>query len=410
MGSNVFLGSCRFVLPHHSLSSVTKAGVQVPVWSNLDDAERQNVLVELRTWLGDQQHVLDDPAPLDFMDVYVGPFARTTRLLTSLGKKVVRLGFSWGQDFRKGRDILLSCFLIQVLLPKHVWAAFPCTAWGAWSRLNAFRSNAVERRRKEAAAQLDHVGLMAAIQADAKRFFTAENPLVSKAWARPELKILTKPPFHKTRLDQCTVGLTGPGGNLMQKPTLIVSNCPAMQVALSKCCPGTHQHETCQGSATRPAENYPWEMARLVASVVTKRNVDHVDRECNLLIGRAGPTTYWLDAQTLKVMRSVNHGPAEPNKRWTTRPDNQATAVFADGTCYETNLSFDWVCPPKPAQDPTEDFFLGGEKIGWGTGCACFGPRAWCWVFGNWGCREHANERNGPHMNAIGPRTRKARR
>ena len=256
----------------------------------------------------------------------------------------------------------MCCKLIQVMLPKHVWAAFPCTAWCAWSRLNAFRSSAVERRRKEASAQLVHVGLMAAMQADAKRFFTAENPLVSKAWARPELSVLTKHPFRKARLDQCTVGLLGPGGNLMQKPTLIVSNCPAMQVALSKCCPGTHQHETCQGSATRPAENYPWELARLVASVVTKAHVNHVDRECDLVIGHAGPTTYWLDAQTLKVMRSVNGGAAEPNKRWVTRPDNKATALFADGTCYETSLSIDWVCPPKPAQDPDEDIF--GDRVG----------------------------------------------
>ena len=301
--------------------------------------------------------MLDDHAPLDFMDVYVGPFARTTRLLTQLGKKVVRLGFSWGQDFRRPRDILLCYVLIQVLLPRHVWAAFPCTAWCGWSPLNAMRSNVVARRRKDASAQLVHVARMAAMQAEGKRFFTAENPLVSKAWACPELVILANKPFRKARLDQCTVGLMGPGGNLMLKPTLIVTNCSAMRVALSKCCPGTHTHETCQGSATRPAENYPWELARLVSSVVTQTQVDHAERECDLLIGRAGPTTYWLDAQTLTVMRSASGGQAEANKRWVPRSDNKATAVFSDGSCYETRLSFDWVSPPKPAQNPVEDFW-----------------------------------------------------
>jgi hypothetical protein len=65
----------------------------------------------------------------------------------------------------------------------------------------------VKARRLLATVQLQHVAKICALQVNAGRHATAENPLTSRAWQRVELKALTKAPYKFTRLDQCTLGL-----------------------------------------------------------------------------------------------------------------------------------------------------------------------------------------------------------
>jgi hypothetical protein len=238
--------------------------------------------------------------------VYVGPFARFTRTVQSRGGRAIRLGHVWGQDFRNPLELDLCLLLVFLLTPALVVMAFPCTAWCSWSRINALKSDVVARRREGARLQLTHVAAMAQLQMP--RAFVAENPLNSLAWSQPELAVLRRSPFKWVRCDQCCLGLKGPNGIAMKKPTAFYTNSDELVRTLARACRGDHPHEVCQGTATRPAENYPWPLAAVLADAVRPAREQEPTLDDRLFAPgcpNVDGYTYWLDAASLKIHRQA---------------------------------------------------------------------------------------------------------
>ena len=55
------------------------------------------------------------------------------------GTECIKLGLEHGQDFERVRDRRLMLLLLEYVKPKDLWIAFPCKAWGPWSRFNMSR-------------------------------------------------------------------------------------------------------------------------------------------------------------------------------------------------------------------------------------------------------------------------------
>ena len=134
----------------------------------------------------------------------------------------------------------------DLALPQVTWSAFPCTPWGSWSGVNAAKSpSTVALRRTVGRLDLQLVRGVAMAQDDAYRWAGLENPWGSKAFDEPVMDFCKD--WHTVRLDQCMVGLTGPGGGRIQKPTRITANAWQLTEVLAIACSGDHTHEHALG-------------------------------------------------------------------------------------------------------------------------------------------------------------------
>ena len=105
---------------------------------------------DVRAWLGPQAGVFDQARKrgLDFLEIYAGA-ARTSQAVLAKGGLAIYLGLDHGQDFRRARDRSLALALVDLLKPRHCWAAFPCTPFCAWIRLAILRNCDMTQRLKE---------------------------------------------------------------------------------------------------------------------------------------------------------------------------------------------------------------------------------------------------------------------
>jgi hypothetical protein len=169
--------------------------VEIPRWEVIGEEE----LEKLRRWLGDQAGVLDK-REVDLLDVFVGPFARTSKSVKLRGGTAVRVGHVYGHNLREVAQCTMAIAVVEHVRPRHVWCSFPCTSW---SRLNARRHPiTVLGKRRPAQLHLALVRALAQVQTSSTREFSCENPLTSLAWEQPELDILHQDPFGWVRLDQ----------------------------------------------------------------------------------------------------------------------------------------------------------------------------------------------------------------
>ena len=225
---------------------------------------------EIREWLGDQGKYFDEALKkgLNLLEVYAGA-ARATAAVRELGGVAIALGLDHGQDFRRARDRALGRALLHRLKPEHLWLAFPCTPFCAWARLAAVRGTDTGPRLREGRLHLKYSLSLARRQRMTGRHAHLENPLTSSAWTESEsLREFGDPSWKRTRLDQCTTGLSGLQGGLHKKPTLIRTTSADMQKALDCQCTSDHMHELVQGNATSRSAMYSPYMARLIALVI----------------------------------------------------------------------------------------------------------------------------------------------
>jgi hypothetical protein len=137
----------------------------------------------------------------------------------------------------------------------------------------------------------------------------------------------------------------------IQKPTAIVSSCDRVINEMSKVCMKDHAHTVCEGAKTRGSENYPWAMARAIASAIMgQQPAPHEDETEDLKIGEKGGYTVSLAAANLKCVRyerDVPEAEGECQSSWKNQA-GRATALWADGYEFETPFGFHWAVPPKP--------------------------------------------------------------
>ena len=103
----------------------------------------------------------------------------------------LRVGWKHGQDLSRKYERWLAFGLITRFRPPDVVFPWPCTAWCAWSRLNAAKSEATAKRiEQDRHAGRNLLRLFARIydaQTDEGRHCHGENPLSSDAWREPPI-------------------------------------------------------------------------------------------------------------------------------------------------------------------------------------------------------------------------------
>ena len=236
---------------------------------------------ELRDWLrgiptgSDQTTTLDAclTQGCDFLEVWGGA-GRTTQAVTHRGGRALVIGLAWGHDLGEARQRAYLYALMKRVRPRYVWLAFPCTAFCCWVRLNRSQGCDLAARQREGKRHLRTTLQAAQLQRSLGGHVALENPLTSLAWRDPAVAAeLAQPPWLSVRLDQCSVGLTGPGGGLHLKPTAIRTTCPAMAQAMNLRCSGDHAHETVEGKATSLSAMYSPQLARRIANVVVPTKI-----------------------------------------------------------------------------------------------------------------------------------------
>ena len=88
-------------------------------------------------------------------------------------------------------------------------------------------------------------------------------------WQFPEVQaFLNKWSFKTTTLHGCAYGLRSilPArkGKYIKKPWKIATTSPILAGALSRKCPGNHQHVPCEGDDTLPTQTYTWTLTNAI--------------------------------------------------------------------------------------------------------------------------------------------------
>ena len=259
-----------------NIRSIRKLNTQV-ILSRLHD-EYDQVLDELRNWLGPQAPALDSPVHMIEVFTDHAPLARKVSERT--GKSSIILGLNHGQDFNRLQDRRLLMYLLAVVRPKHVWFSFPCGCWGPWSRFNIAKGGKSEstvlQQRKEARRHLRAVSEAWQLQRLLGGHCHAENPLTSEAWS----EIFVGEVFD-VRIDMCSVGMRCPKTNVpVLKPTRIITTMKELADRLTSCrCDHKHGHAHLEGklkgrNLSSWCEVYPNKMCRIIAEVMSEVNID----------------------------------------------------------------------------------------------------------------------------------------
>lgn len=237
---------------------------------------KNRVETELRQWLGDQAHLLNQR--IDLVEVFTGKAPLADAVEKCGTGKCIRIGLDYGHDLNRLHDRRMLILLVAYLKPRDVWISFPCGCWGPWSRFNMQKSDKlreqVQADRKTARRHLIVVSELWTLQHLLGNHVHIENPLTSDAWK--ELKF---PRAFVIRVDQCSLGLRCPKTNLpVLKPTRIVTSCSELAKVLTFCrCDGKHQHAHLEGNykgspLTSYAETYPKKFCRIVSGVLCHEN------------------------------------------------------------------------------------------------------------------------------------------
>ena len=129
-----------------------------------------------------------------------------------------------------------------------------------------------ERERRAQIQEIEkHIKFMCAIyllQHRAGRYFVHEHPMWAASWAEHSLlKVQQVAGAQRLRVDQCQYGLElqGEDGVLRpnKKPTVFITQCPAMATTLNRTCNKNHVHTQLKGSMNmRQPQGYPEGLVR----------------------------------------------------------------------------------------------------------------------------------------------------
>ena len=131
--------------------------------------------------------------------------------------------------------------------------------------INYSRMSAEERDKilDGARRHLKFVCYLYKLQHDAGRYFLHEHPIGAASWREEYItRVRQVTQAQILVIDQCQYGLTSVDDDQIERParktTGMMTNSPAMAVALNKRCPGNHKHtQLVGGRRTKLAQTYP---------------------------------------------------------------------------------------------------------------------------------------------------------
>ena len=146
--------------------------------------------------------------------------------------------------------------------PDAIMAEWPCDPHSNWVRVNRGKGPDVAKRLDEKQALHRHlIAWIAKVekwQRTRGKIFIGEQPAYCGSWNLPETQEMQKQNFN-TYLDMCQFDLKDPFNSLPYRHrTKLVHNSHALHKALSKLCPGKHEHEVTQGATKYKLPDGTW--------------------------------------------------------------------------------------------------------------------------------------------------------
>ncbi len=154
-----------------------------------------------------------------------------------------------------------------VLMLSPVCTHFSQAMASNWARMTPEQK---ADKMKVARTHLKFACQLALLQHRAGRYYVLEHPRTATSWAEPCIQELEARTFaKKIIIDQCMYGLvivdTDKVAKPAKKPTIIMTNCPAMSCTLGLRCDGKHEHCILVGKhRTSKAQVYPEKLCKAI--------------------------------------------------------------------------------------------------------------------------------------------------
>ncbi|CAK9108665.1 Copia protein [Durusdinium trenchii] len=195
-------------------------------------------------------------------EVYSPP--RCTKEARKQGFKAsIAMDLSTGWDFREPKDRRRALQCIAEKRPAVLVLSPPCTAFSRLRALTSFKRREADVRKEleEAMTHMRFCISLCKLQQKQGRGFILEQPRDATSWTMPEMvSLLEEPEVYRLCLDLCQFGLRatkGPyQGQLVKKPTALISNIPELAKHVEKKCDKSHAHGQLLGGAAKPAAEY----------------------------------------------------------------------------------------------------------------------------------------------------------
>ena len=169
---------------------------------------------------------------------------------------------------KKGLDLAMS--VAKASPGAHLWGSLPCTTVTAIQNANlalrgASFARRLQARRRLLVKMIIHFTLVAAVVLAAGGTVTFEWPRLCHGWRLCEVQAMLKqPPFRKSLVDGCMVGVLGVNNEILFKPWSIYTTCENLATILGAFrCDGSHIHGKCCGKNAELSAFYPRRFAEI---------------------------------------------------------------------------------------------------------------------------------------------------
>ena len=168
---------------------------------------------------------------------------------------------AWNQTLKQQQPLLTA-------------VGFPCTDFCILNVNVNYRDRPEELAARQAAIRPMLINIVDSLMEVHRRgrFFLLENPPTSQLWKEPSVERLANLPGVITGIGHmCQYGMKSPEGEFLKKPMRFMTNHPDLLAAVTRRCPGDHDHRTIQGKLTRDSQTYPPEFAKAVLQFVREQ-------------------------------------------------------------------------------------------------------------------------------------------
>ena len=158
----------------------------------------------LKEFVGPEQAKLVDEN-VYLIEVFAGKQAELSKAVEADGRKAIRLGLAYGQDFTLAKHRAVAIELAKHVQAEHIHVSWQCTSVAGFSALNyekhEWERDEVDKQRDMVGNWINMFGDLYMAQTGAGRHCHGENPERSLAWLHPRFSYL--PGLLWCVTDQC---------------------------------------------------------------------------------------------------------------------------------------------------------------------------------------------------------------
>ncbi|CAK9061025.1 Retrovirus-related Pol polyprotein from transposon RE1 (Retro element 1) (AtRE1) [Includes: Protease RE1 [Durusdinium trenchii] len=172
--------------------------------------------------------------------------------------------------------------MIHDLRPKMMWISLPCGPYSPiqhiFNQATPEQEAALLLKKKRSRKLIRNALRLVKTQLEEGGHVCWEWPQNNGGWRLPELKVLYDlmnqfKETHHAHIHGCAFGVKNAVGVPLKKPWKVVCTSPSMAAALTRRCPGNHEHAECIGGQdARNSGFYPEAMCRTIFRTVQSMN------------------------------------------------------------------------------------------------------------------------------------------